>query len=88
MGTSDWLTKCGCHRGCRHRVLDEAVANFDADGDGELSRDERKSAKQARRVAFEAQLDVNEDGVVSDAERAGFEEVHKGHGKKRHGKKS
>ena len=66
----------------------EAVANFDADGDGELSRDERKSAKQARRAAFEAQLDVNEDGVVSDAERAGFEEVHEGHGKKRHGKKS
>ena len=47
----------------------------DTNGDGELSRAERRSAKEARKESVMQQLDTNGDGEVSDAERAGFDEV-------------
>jgi len=67
------------------------LSEFDADGDGELSREERRTAREARRAAVEQQLDVNQDGVVSDEERAGLESL-KGERKgklkgKKHGKR-
>ena len=52
------------------------VSLVDTDGDGELSGDERGATREALRAErlIEAQLDVDGDGVVSDAEGAGFDE--------------
>lgn len=59
----------------RDAIKADRLAVNDTDGDGELSRAERRAARQAQRELIEAQLDVNGDGIVSDAEGAGLDEV-------------
>ena len=51
------------------------LIDFDSDGDGQLSRQEHQAAREAQRAIIEAQLDVNQDGVLSAEEAAGFESV-------------
>jgi hypothetical protein len=55
----------------------EALKQFDKDGDGKLSEDERKAMMEARkamgdkmRLAHEKEFDKNGDGKLDDAERA------------------
>ena len=64
------------------------VLQYDADGDGELSRDERRLARDADRATLEAQFDVNRDGTLSEEERAGLDAIkkHRGRGGKKNRK--
>ncbi|MFM2242137.1 MAG: hypothetical protein RLZ97_992 [Verrucomicrobiota bacterium] len=55
----------------------EVIAKFDTDGDGKLSEDERKAAREAfraeaekRREAMLAKYDTDGDGKLSEDERA------------------
>lgn len=50
-------------------------AQYDANGDGELSRDERKAAKQARRAAMVSAFDSDGDGELSRDEREAAKEA-------------
>ncbi len=63
---------------------ESAVEKYDADG--ELSRDERRTAKDARRANTERMLDVNGDGVLSDEEAAGMNQLKEQRGDRKHGK--
>jgi len=66
----------------------EMISMYDTDGDGELSKEERRvAAKEARKASLQAQLDVNQDGEVSELESAGYEEVREGRGEGRKGKR-
>ena len=49
-----------------HRHFPCLAAEFDADGDGELSREERAAAIEARRAEFVERFDENDDGELSD----------------------
>jgi hypothetical protein len=46
------------------------LEEFDADGDGELSDEERAAAHEARHAAILAEFDADGDGELSDEERA------------------
>ena len=47
----------------------EFLARNDTDGDGELSRDEKRAARQARRERIRQEFDANSDGSLDEAER-------------------
>ena len=53
----------------------EFVQRYDADGDGELSREERRAAKQARRDRIRTEFDVDGDGELSEEERTTLREA-------------
>ena len=55
----------------------EILAEFDADGDGKLSEDERKAAMEARKKAFMEKYDTDGDGELSDDEKAAAREARK-----------
>jgi Ca2+-binding EF-hand superfamily protein len=62
----------------------EALKQFDKDGDGKLSEDERKAMMEARkamgdkmRLAHEKEFDKNGDGKLDDAEKAAMMEARK-----------
>ena len=48
---------------------DEIKKRFDTDGDGKLSKEERRAAHQARRERIREKLDTDGDGKVSKDER-------------------
>ncbi len=58
------------HHHRRHRAHPCTVLEFDADGDGALSDEERAAAVAARRAELLAEFDADEDGELSDEERA------------------
>jgi len=51
------------------------IAEFDTDGDGELSRVERRAAKKAMRAARIAAFDSDGDGALSDSEKTAAREA-------------
>lgn len=60
-------------KGGRHAGLPPALAEFDKDGDGKLSEEERaalKAAMEAKKQAILDKYDTNKDGVLSAEERA------------------
>lgn len=67
--------KDGCKgkRGMGHRLSDEQKAEilkkFDKDGDGELSKEERKTAFEAKKEEFMDKFDTDGDGTLSDEEK-------------------
>jgi Ca2+-binding EF-hand superfamily protein len=53
----------------RRPSCEEVMAEFDADGDGELSETEREAMEAARDARELEEFDANGDGVLSDDER-------------------
>ena len=53
----------------------EFVQRHDTDGDGELSREERRAVKQARRERIRAEFDVDGDGELSEEERTSLRDA-------------
>ena len=47
----------------------EFLATYDTDGDGSLSREEKRAAREAKRERFFERFDANADGSIDDAER-------------------
>lgn len=47
----------------------QRMAEVDANGDGEISDEERQAARAKREQEMKARLDANKDGVVSEEER-------------------
>ena len=47
----------------------ELIQEFDADGDGELSKEERETARAARKAAFLAKYDTDGNGELSAEEK-------------------
>ena len=58
----------GAKKGPRE-VPAEILEQFDTDGDGELSKEERKAARDARRAERIAKYDTDGDGELSKAEK-------------------
>jgi len=67
---NQWRADREAERQARH---EQFVAQYDTDGDGEVSREEwiagRQAAVQERIAAWIAQYDTNGDGVLDEAER-------------------
>ena len=55
----------------------ELLTEFDKDGDGKLSKGERKAAKEARKAAFIEKNDTDGDGKLSKGERKAAHEAKK-----------
>jgi len=53
----------------------QMITEFDTDGDGELSRVERRAAKKAMRAARIAAFDSDGDGALSDSEKTAAREA-------------
>lgn len=49
--------------------IEARLAQFDKDGDGIISREERRAAMEAMRAEFEKRMDKNGDGVIDENER-------------------
>ena len=80
------------HRGGERGPSEEVLAEFDVDGDGELSVEEREAAKAARQAEREAarearlleKFDEDGDGALSDDELAAAEAAREEHRARRH----
>ncbi|MEZ5300238.1 MAG: EF-hand domain-containing protein [Verrucomicrobiales bacterium] len=58
--------------------LPEFLAEFDVDGDGQLSEEERQAAKEARKARIDEirdRIDTDGDGEISDEEREAAREA-------------
>lgn len=51
------------------KILAEMLKKFDKDGDGKLSADEAKAAREARQAEMMKKFDKNGDGELSEDER-------------------
>ena len=55
----------------------EVLEKFDTDGDGKLSKEERKAAHEARKAERIAKYDTDGDGELSDAEKQAARDARK-----------
>ena len=53
----------------------EMLEKYDANKDGELSREEMRAAREARRAEMLAKFDSNKDGQLDDKERTAAHEA-------------
>jgi len=64
------VAKPGGHKGKEH--FKALLEKYDEDGDGELSDDEKKAAKEAWIQKMKDKIDTDGDGEVSDEEKKAF----------------